>query len=144
MSANTTNTAAQYTVFATDVFAIKFRLLHELLTWVLSYFAYLQLEKAKSDAEDAAQISADELAKHKAHAATQLQAKEQEVNAAKDLAAKEKQRLESEMQEQKAAAAASETALQKRMEGEMSKQKAEAEGHLAKTVKEWEEKVSEC
>ena len=73
-----------------------------------------------------------------------MQAKEQEVNAAKDLAAKEKQRLESEMQEQKAAAAASETALQKRMEGEMSKQKAEAEGHLAKNVKEWEQTVSEC
>ena len=64
------------------------------------------------------------------------------MNTAKDLAAKEKQRLETEMQQQKVAAAASEAALQERMEGEMSKQKAEAEGHLAKTVGEWEQKVS--
>ena len=45
------------------------------------------------------------------------------------------------MQEQKAAAAASEAALQERMEGEMTKQKAEAKAHLAETVRDWEDTV---
>ena len=89
-------------------------------------------------------MAADELAKHKATAATQLQAKEQEVATAKDMAAKQKQRLESEMEQQKAAAAASEAALLERMEGEMAKQKAEAETHLSKTVREWQQKVLCC
>ena len=45
------------------------------------------------------------------------------------------------MQEQKAAAAASEAALQERMEGEMTKHKAEAKAHLAETVRDWEDTV---
>ena len=59
----------------------------------------------------------------------------------KDTAAKQKQRLENEMEQQKAAAAASEAALQERMQGKMAKQKAEAEAHLTNTVGEWEQKV---
>ena len=59
----------------------------------------------------------------------------------KDMAAKQKQRLENEMEQQKAAAAASEAALQERMEGEMTKQKAEAETHLSETVREWQQQV---
>ena len=66
------------------------------------------------------------------------------MTAAKAAAAKEKQRLESEMQEQKAAAEASQAALQERMEGEMTKHKAEAKAHLAETVREWHQKVLMC
>ena len=45
------------------------------------------------------------------------------------------------LKRQKAAAAASEAALQERMEGEMAKQKADAEAHLTNTVREWEQNV---
>ena len=93
---------------------------------------------------EAARVAADKLAKHKATAATVLQAKEQEVTTVKESAAKQKQRLESEMEQQKAAAAASEAALQERMEGEMVNQKAEATAHLSKTVREWQQKVLSC
>ena len=65
----------------------------------------------------------------------------QELAKIKQKAKEEWDRQENELKKQKLEAAASEAALQKHMEGEMSKQKAEAEGHLAKTVKEWEQKV---
>ena len=45
------------------------------------------------------------------------------------------------LKKQKAAAAASQAALQERMQGKMAKQKADAEAHLSKTVREWEQKV---
>ena len=101
----------------------------------------LQLSDAKADASEAARVAADVLAKHKSTSAAKLQGKEQELTATKDAAANEKQRLESEMQQLKVAAAASEAALQKRMEGEMAEQKAAAEALLAKTVREWQLKV---